>query len=53
MTTAREVDVVIVGGSLSAAAAAKLFGDITNQDQLQVTAVIVNVLCQADSCRYR
>ena len=44
---------IIAGGSLSAAAADRFYGDLTDRDQLQVTAVIINVLCQADSCRYR
>ena len=43
---------VITTGSLSVAAAATLYDEVMNQGQLQVTAIVVKALCQADSCRY-
>jgi len=44
---------VISRGSLPAETAAALFGDILDQNRLDVTGVIVKAMCQADSCTSR
>jgi hypothetical protein len=43
---------VITRGTLSLEAASALLGDLRDREQLQVTGVVVNALCQADTCRY-
>jgi len=44
---------VIAKGKISVNTASRLFGVTEGQDQLTVTGVLVEALCQADSCIYR
>lgn len=44
---------VIAGGVISVKSASRLYGVADGQDRLTVIGVIVEALCQADSCIYR
>lgn len=43
----------VTKGSVSLETASTLYGDIQGRDRLQVTGVVVDAICLADSCDYR